>query len=133
MISAKALWLSWILQVLSAIIMLQTLFFKFTASEESIYIFTTLNMEPVGRIATGVVELIASILLLIPSLSWMGALLGIGLMSGAVFFHLTNLGFEVMNDGGYLFILALTVFFSCLMILFIRRKQIRVFIKKNSE
>ena len=131
--SPKAKILSWILQFFSALIMLQTLFFKFTGSEESVYIFSTLKMEPEGRIGTGIIELLASVLLLIPSLSWAGAIIGVVLMSGAIYFHFTPLGFEVMNDGGYLFVLALTVFFSCLTIIYIRRNQISLISRFNNR
>src|SRR6188472_2734345 len=103
----------WILRLLAAAIMLQTLFFKFTAAPESIYIFSTLGMEPWGRIGTGTMELIASVLILIPATTGIGALLGIGLMGGAIFFHLTKLGLVVQGDGGQLFIYALLVFISC--------------------
>ncbi len=114
---------SWVLQLTAAIILLQTLFFKFTAAPESVYIFSTLGIEPFGRIGSGVVELIASILLLTPRFAWLGAVLGLGTMSGAILSHLAILGIEVQNDGGSLFILALVVFLSCLGILFIRRRQ----------
>src|SRR5437868_1367625 len=70
----------WILRLLAAAIMLQTLFFKFSGAEESIYIFSKLGMEPWGRIGTGVMELIASILILIPRTTGIGAIIGIGLM-----------------------------------------------------
>lgn len=109
---------AWILRIVAALIMLQTLFFKFTESPESVYIFTTVGMEPWGRIGSGIAELIASILLLIPSTTWLGALLGLGVMSGAIFFHLTKLGIEVQGDGGQLFIYALIVF-TCCAILFL--------------
>jgi len=89
--------------------MAQTLYFKFTASEESVYIFTTVGMEPWGRIGIGVLELIASILILIPATVWIGSLLAIGLMAGALSMHLTLLGIEVKEDGGRLFIYALIV------------------------
>ena len=124
MITKKANLLSWILQVTSALIMLQTLFFKFSASEESLYIFTKLNMEPEGRIGTGIVELISSLFLLIPSSCWLGAVIAACLMSGAIYFHLTSLGLEIMDDGGYLFILACIVFLSSIGIFNIRRKQV---------
>lgn len=114
---------SWIFQVLAALIFFQTLFFKFTGAAESIYIFETIGMEPWGRIGSGIVELIAGFLLLWPRRAWLGALLGMGTISGAIFFHLTSLGIEVMGDGGTLFIMALTVFVSCLIVLVIRRKQ----------
>ncbi len=114
----------WILRIIAALIMLQTLFFKFSGAEESIYIFTTVGMEPAGRYGSGVAELIASILILIPATSWLGALLGLGVISGAIFFHLTKLGIEVQGDGGYLFVLAVVVFVCCAIIAFISRKQI---------
>ena len=108
---------------IAAFLMLQTLFFKFTASPESVYIFSTLGMEPLGRIGTGVGELIASALLLIPRTTWLGALGAIGLMSSAIFFHFTKLGIEVMNDGGQLFIYACLVLL-CAGYLLIRNKQV---------
>ncbi len=114
----------WILRIIAALIMLQTLFFKFSSAEESIYIFTAVGMEPAGRYGSGVAELIASILILIPATSWLGALLGLGVISGAIFFHLTKLGIEVQGDGGYLFVLAVVVFVCCAIIAFISRKQI---------
>lgn len=104
----------WVVRLTAAIIMLQTLFFKFTGAEESIYIFTQIGMEPWGRYAIGTGELIAGILLLIPSWSWLGALGGIGLMAGAVFFHLTILGIEVQSDGGQLFAMAVIVLACCM-------------------
>jgi uncharacterized membrane protein YphA (DoxX/SURF4 family) len=114
----------WVLKLLAAVIMLQTLFFKFTASEESVYIFSTLGMEPWGRIGTGVMELIASILILLPRTAGIGAVLGIGLMSGALFFHITKLGYEVKGDGGLLFIYASLVFISCVVLAVISRKDL---------
>ncbi|MBK7966242.1 MAG: DoxX family protein [Bacteroidetes bacterium] len=107
---------------IAAFLMIQTLFFKFTASPESVYIFSTLGLEPLGRIGTGVGELIASILILIPRTTWLGALGAIGLMSGAIFFHFTKLGIEVMNDGGQLFIYACLVLL-CAGYLLIRNRQ----------
>jgi uncharacterized membrane protein YphA (DoxX/SURF4 family) len=96
-------------RILAAIILLQTLFFKFTGSPESVYIFTTVGIEPWGRILVGILELVAGVLLIIPVTAWLGATLALGLMAGAVGMHLTLLGIEVMDDGGYLFFLALTV------------------------
>src|SRR5690349_14923247 len=108
---------TWLLRLVAAIILLQTLFFKFTASPESVYIFTKVGMEPWGRIGSGVAELIAAILILIPRTTWLGALLAIGIMSGAIFFHLTTLGIEVQGDGGLLFLYALIVFICCAILL----------------
>ncbi|MDZ7646498.1 MAG: DoxX family protein [Cytophagales bacterium] len=101
--------LYWGARIMSAIIMLQTLYFKFFGSEESVYIFTNIGMEPGGRIGVGVFELIASILLLIPSMVWLGSVLAIGLMVGAMGMHVTILGIEVLGDGGRLFIYAVVV------------------------
>jgi uncharacterized membrane protein YphA (DoxX/SURF4 family) len=101
----------WGARLFAAIILLQTLFFKFTASPESVYIFTKVGMEPWGRILVGVFELVAGVLLIIPKTAWLGAALALGLMVGAIAMHLTLLGIEVQNDGGYLFFLALIVAF----------------------
>ena len=114
----------WLLRILPAIILLQTLFFKFSASEESFYIFSALGMEPWGRIGSGVLELIAALLLLYPRTTWIGAALGSGLMAGAIFFHLTSLGISVKDDGGLLFIYALLVFVSCAILLIIYRDEV---------
>ena len=123
--------LSWVLQLIVAAILFQTLFFKFTGATESVYIFTKLGLEPWGRIGSGVVELIATILLLIPSTVSLGALLSLGVISGAIMSHLTKLGIVVINsdgtsDGGLLFILALVVFVGSAIILFIHRSEIPV-------
>lgn len=101
--------LYWSARLIAAIIMLQTLYFKFSGSAESVYIFTTAGMEPWGRIGIGILELIAVILLLINSTAWLGGCLALGLMSGAILMHLTKLGIAVQGDGGYLFFLALVV------------------------
>ena len=120
----------WVLRLLAAIIMLQTLYFKFTGQEESVQLFTTLGMEPWGRIGTGVIELVASILLLIPRTTGFGAALGLGLMSGAIFFHLTFLGLEVGGDY-ILFIYAVTAFVCCLILLIIYRRQLLSLLPKS--
>ncbi len=117
---------SWLLQLAVAGILLQTLFFKFTGAEESVYIFKTVGAEPWGRIGSGIIELVDSILLLVPSTVPLGALLVLGTMSGAILSHLTVLGIEVKGDGGLLFGLALTAFVSSAVILVIRRADIPV-------
>ncbi|MEO5675514.1 MAG: DoxX family protein [Chitinophagales bacterium] len=116
----------WLIKIIAAFIMLQSLYFKFSAHPEAVYIFTTLGMEPWGRIGLGVLELIASILILIPRTSWIGAVLALGLMSGAVFFHLTILGFVVYNDGGKLFIMAIIVILCSAIILWANRRRVPV-------
>jgi len=117
---------SWILQLVAAAILFQTLFFKFTGAEESVYIFTKLGMEPWGRIGSGVAELIACILLLVPRTVPLGALLALGVISGAIVSHLTKLGIVVKDDGGLLFGLAVVVFVASAIVLVIRRAQIPV-------
>lgn len=121
---------SWILRLVAAFIMLQTLYFKFTGAPESIYIFETVGLEPFGRYASGVAELIASILLLIPRTTWLGAVIALGVIGGAIMSHLTVLGIEVMGDGGTLFGLAIAVFVSSAILLFLNRGDIPVIGKK---
>lgn len=120
---------SLILQIVVATILFQTLFFKFTGAAESKYIFSKLGLEPWGRIGSGIVELIACILLLHPRTVTIGAILSLGVISGALMSHLTKLGIVVVNsdgtrDGGLLFTLALIVFIGSAVILFLRRDQI---------
>jgi hypothetical protein len=117
---------SWGLQLLVAGILLQTLFFKFSGAEESVYIFTTVGAEPWGRIGSGVLELVAALLLLGPGTTTLGAILAMGLMAGAIMSHLTILGIEVKGDGGLLFALALIVFMGSAIVLVLRRGQIPV-------
>ena len=106
----------WSSRIVAAVIMLQTLFFKFTAAPESVYIFTKVGIEPVGRIGSGIAELIASLLILYPKTSVWGAILAVGVMAGAIASHLFILGIEVMDDHGQLFIYALLVMIASLYI-----------------
>lgn len=115
----------WTARIIAAIILLQTLFFKFTAADESVYIFLTVGMEPWGRIGAGVMELIASMLILIPAVSWLGSVIAMGLMLGAIGMHLTLLGIEVQGDGGYLFYLALMVTLCATYVLWHDREKLK--------
>lgn len=121
---------SWIAQLAVAGILAQTLYFKFTAAPESVWIFETLGLEPWGRIGTGVAELVAVVLLLIPSTAAFGALLALGVISGAILSHLTKLGIEVRGDGGLLFGLALAVFAGSLVVVWLRRAQLARFLAR---
>ena len=124
----------WIARLVAAFLMIQTLYFKFSGAEESKFIFSQLGIEPWGRIGSGVVELIASILLLIPRTTIYGALLGLGVICGAILSHLFILGIEIQGDGGLLFIYALLVFISCLFLVLVNRGQIpflKNYFKKN--
>lgn len=124
----------WILRIIPAAIMLQTLYFKFTAHPQSVKLFTLLGMEPWGRIGTGVFELIASVLLLIPRTSILGAIMGTGLMCGAIFFHLTNAQVGINFDGDpLLFIYATVTLACCLILVVMQRKQFRELIKLNNN
>ena len=121
--------ISWVCRIVVALILLQTLFFKFTGAEESKYIFTTLlgpDLEAVGRIGSGVIELIAAILLVLPRTSWIGAFIALGTISGAIVSHLTMLGIIVKDDGGLLFALAVTVFVLSAIVLLIHRRELPV-------
>jgi uncharacterized membrane protein YphA (DoxX/SURF4 family) len=115
---------SWLLRLTAAIILLQTLFFKFTAAPESVYIFTKVGAEPWGRIGSGIAELIAAALLLTPRFNWLGSLIALGVMVGAILSHLTVLGIEVQGDKGLLFALALIVFIASATNLALHRAQI---------
>jgi putative oxidoreductase len=118
--------LSWTLRGIAALILLQTLFFKFTGAKESVYIFSTLGLEPWGRIGTGIMELIAAILLLVPPTVVYGAILSLGVISGAIFVHLTRLGIALpaVDDHGELFALALTVFVCSATVLVLHRHEL---------
>jgi putative oxidoreductase len=117
----------WIARIIAAVIMAQTLYFKFTGAEESVYIFTTVGMEPWGRIGVGTLELIASVLILISATAWIGAGLALGLMGGAIMMHLTLLGISVKGDGGQLFLYAVIVAVCSAYILFFNREKIMSF------
>lgn len=114
----------WVARIIAALILFQTLFFKFSASAESVYIFTKVGMEPWGRIGIGILELIASVLLLTGATAWIGAGLALGLMAGAIGMHLTMLGIEVQGDGGYLFGLAVIVAVCSILILIKNHERI---------
>jgi uncharacterized membrane protein YphA (DoxX/SURF4 family) len=114
--------LYWAARIVAALLMFQTLFYKFTGSEESVYIFTTVGMEPWGRIGVGAMELVASVLILITATAWLGALLALGLMAGAIIMHLTILGVEVQGDGGQLFLYAVIVA-ACSAFVLVRNKE----------
>lgn len=118
--------LDWIVRLVAAGVLLQTLYFKFSGAPESVYIFSTVGMEPWGRIGSGVVELIAAGLLLWSGTAGFGGVLAAGLMAGAIFFHLTVLGIEVQGDGGLLFGLAWIVFLCSLATIAIHRAELRL-------
>ncbi len=124
--------ISWVARIGAAAILLQTLLYKFTAHPDSVLLFTKLGVEPYGRIGLGVVELVTAILLLIPRTAWLGALVGLGIISGAIFSHLTILGINFNNDGGALFSLAVATFVFSAITLYIHRSEIRIpFLRKQ--
>ena len=119
--------ISWAAQLIVAVILLQTLYFKFTGAPESVHIFETLGLEPIGRIGSSVAELVASILLLIPSTAALGGLVAAGVMIGAIGSHLfTPLGIDVLGDGGLLFGMAVTVFVLSLLVAYLRRRDLPI-------
>ena len=118
--------LSWAAQIIAALILGQTLFFKFAGAPESIYIFERLGVEPWGRYLTGLFEIVAVVLLLIPRTAGLGALMAIGLMLGALGSHITTLGIEVQGDGGLLFGLAVTTLIAASTVAYLQRRHIPV-------
>lgn len=116
--------ITWAARLVASLILLQTLYFKFSAAPESVYIFTQVGIEPWGRIGTGILELIAGLALLVTGLSWLGAILALGLMLGAIGTHLTLLGVEVQGDGGYLFLLACVVTVCSAWVLYSDRERV---------
>ncbi|MTH17399.1 DoxX family membrane protein [Flavobacterium sp. LC2016-01] len=114
----------WILRITASVILLQTLFFKFSGAEESIYIFSTLGVEPYGRIGSAIAELIVAILILIPKTTWLGAFGATGIMIGAILSHLFVLGIEVQNDGGLLFALAVITLLCSLGLLYFYKNKL---------
>ena len=123
---------SWAVRLVAAGILLQTLFFKFTGAPESVYIFETLGAEPWGRIGSGVFELIAAVLLLVPRTAAFGGLMGAGVMVGAIGSHLTLLGIEVQGDGGTLFAMAIIVFVCSIAAALLNFDQLRRFLPRRS-
>jgi uncharacterized membrane protein YphA (DoxX/SURF4 family) len=120
----------WILRLVPAIILLQTLYFKFTAQPESVQLFTRIGMEPYGRIGTGVLELIAAILILIPRYTGYGAILGLVMMTGALYFHLTKIGIFFGGDA-LLFIYAVITFVCCALLIFIYKTRLESQLKRK--
>lgn len=116
--------LLWVLRIIPAVILLQTLYFKFSAHPQSVKLFTRIGMEPYGRIGSGIVELIAATLILIPRFSGYGAILGLVMMTGAIFFHLTKIGIYFDGDP-VLFIYAVVTFVCCALLLFVYRDRLR--------
>ena len=114
------------IRIIIAIILLQTLWFKFSAHPDSVYIFTQVGLEPYGRIGIGMLELIASFLILIPRTSWLGAALVLGIIGGAIMMHLSQLGIEVNGDSGQLFYMALVVFILSAIVLYYYRRDIPI-------
>jgi len=112
------------LRIVVAIILIQTLRYKFTAHPDSVFIFTSVGLEPYGRIGIGVLELISAILILIPKTVWLGSLLSLAIISGAILIHLTGLGIEINDDGGILFYMAIVVFVLSFILLWVNRKSI---------
>jgi putative oxidoreductase len=121
--------IDWVFRIVPALVLLQTLFYKFSAAPESVYIFTTLGLEPYGRIGIGIAELIMGVLILVPRTTWIGSLGAIGLMGGAILSHLSVLGIEINDDGGTLFALAIVVFIISLINLIREKQYLMSFVK----
>lgn len=116
--------------LIAAILLLQTLYYKFMAAPESVYIFSTLRIEPIGRIGIGILELIATWLLLFRRTSLVGAIFGLGIIIGAIFAHIFILGIEVQNDGGKLFGMAIVILVLCSTVIILQKEKLFLFIRK---
>ena len=121
--------ISWVLRLTVAIILLQTLYYKFTAHPDSVHIFKELGVEPWGRIALGIMELIIAMLILMPQTQIIGMAGSLGVILGAIFSHFLVLGINVSNDGGGLFTLALIVFFASTIYLIMHKNEAMTLIK----
>jgi len=121
-----------VIRIVIAVILVQTLFYKFSAHPDSVYIFEKAGLGDAGRIGSGIAELITAILILIPRTIWLGAILSLGIISGAILTHLTKLGIEVRGDGGTLFYMAVLIFVLSFVTLWIHRKDIPLIGKKFS-
>jgi hypothetical protein len=127
--SAHARIIPWVGQILTAGILAQTLFFKFTYAPETQVIFAERGGRPAAT-AVGLAELFCVVLLLIPRTAGLGAASSLTVISGAIFTHLTSLGIRIKDpstgegDGGLLFGLALAVAVSSLVVLYYRWRQL---------
>ena len=122
--------ISGILRVTVAVILIQTLYFKFSGHPESVHIFSALGIEPWGRIGLGIIELITALLILFPKTKILGMVASLGIILGAVFSHILVLGLNVSNDGGALFTLALIVLIATTIFLTIHKNELISFVSK---
>ena len=120
-----------VLSIAAAIILIETLYYKFSAHPDSVLLFTTLGVEPWGRIGLGIVELITAILLIVPRTTAIGSAIGLGIISGAIFSHLFIIGINFNNDGGALFTLAMVVFVCCAIVAFMKKDELLALIKRS--
>ncbi len=120
----------WVLRLAISAILLQTLYYKFTAHPDSVFIFESLGVEPFGRIGLGIIELITAILILINSTRILGLLLSLLIILGAIFSHFIVLGLQIANDGGGLFSLAIIVFICSVISLIILKEEVLLELKK---
>lgn len=123
--------ISWVLRVVVAIILLQTLYYKFTGHPDSVYIFSKLGVEPWGRISLGIIELLTALLIFIPKTKFIGMAISFFLMIGAISSHIFVIGLNISNDGGGLFILALIVLFSSIVYFIINKNEFCSYLKDN--
>lgn len=116
--------ISWACQLIAAGIMIETLFFKFTAAPESVYIFRRMGTEPWWRWGQGIWELLASVCLLVIPLRWAGGILTTGAMLAAILSHMTWLGYSIQGDHGLLFCMAVVTFICGLTVMILHRHSI---------
>lgn len=128
-VSARSL--SWTFRILAAMILTQSLVYKFGSHPDSIMLFTELGVEPAGRVSLGIVELVVALLILYPRTTLLGGILGVFIMAGALFTHFFLIGIIFNNDGGKLFGLAVICFLSCIGQVIILKNQLISYIKNR--
>lgn len=116
--------IAWVCQFIAGPILIYAGILKLSGNQADIDLFMRLGMESAGRILIGVIELFAGLMLISDAFAALGALIGLGVMVGAIIAHITHLGYNVAGDGG-LHVLMLTIVLStCMTALLIRRKQL---------
>lgn len=122
--STKMKMISWLFQIVAAMILAKAAYGKFLALESSVYVFNALDMGASSRILIGVIESISTILLLTSTLPHLGALLGFGVMLGAIIAHGSVLGLQVNNDNGMMVMMMSSVIVSTMIVMYIRRRRL---------
>lgn len=86
------------------------------------------------RLGVAILEIVAAILVLIPPVRVWGAALALGLMSGAIFFHVIGpIGIDPYGDGGKLFKEACFTWAMAALILWIQREDALALLRRGRD